>query len=67
MANWTTLKAAIANVIKANGNQKKNYRLTSSPSASDVGSGFMYYDTTNKRMLLSNGASWVNMDGTPLA
>lgn len=37
------------------------------PSASDVGSGFMYYDTTNKRMLLSNGASWVNMDGTPLA
>ena len=41
--------------------------FASIPSASDAGSGFMYYDTTNKRMLLSNGTSWVNMDGTPLA
>lgn len=40
--------------------------FASIPSASDVGSGFMYYDITNKRMLLSNGTSWVNMDGSSL-
>lgn len=29
--------------------------------------GATYYDTTIKKMILWNGTSWVNLDGTPLA
>ena len=36
------------------------------PSAKEIGEGAFYYDTTNKRMIMSNGNYWVNVDGSPL-
>ena len=37
------------------------------PSASAVGVGFTYYDTTLGKMIMSNGTAWVNLDGTALS
>lgn len=36
------------------------------PSASAVGAGFTYFDTDLGKTIVSNGTSWVNMDGTAL-
>lgn len=36
------------------------------PSASDVETGDTYFDTTLGKMIVSNGSSWINMDGTSL-
>lgn len=48
--------------------EKNNQRgsFEARPSASKVGEGALYYDSTNKRMILSNGKKWVNLDGSPL-
>ena len=37
------------------------------PSASTVGAGFTFFDTDLGKMIVSNGTSWVNMDGTALS
>ena len=37
------------------------------PSANVVGAGFTYFDTDLGKMIVSNGTSWVNMDGTALS
>ena len=39
----------------------------SRPTASAVGAGFTYFDTDLGKMIVSNGAAWVNMDGTALS
>ena len=37
------------------------------PSATDVGAGYTYFDTTLGKMIVSNGSTWVNMDGSALS
>ena len=36
------------------------------PDATMATAGFTYYDTDLKKMIVSNGSSWTNMDGTSL-
>jgi hypothetical protein len=37
------------------------------PAINSVQPGFVYYDTSYVKAIVSNGTSWVNMDGTALA
>lgn len=40
---------------------------TQRPNAVNVGAGCEYFDTTLGKMIVSDGTSWVNMDGTALS
>lgn len=56
----------IDNIITKTENNHARGEFKDKPSAKEVGEGALYYDSTNKRMILSNGKKWVNLDGSPL-
>ena len=49
-------------------NGSKDFGSTSNrPILTEINKGFQYYDSTLKKMILWNGTSWVNLDGSALA
>lgn len=56
----------IDNIITTTVKNSTKGEYNDRPSAKEVGEGALYYDSTNKRMIMSNGKKWVNLDGTPL-
>lgn len=50
-----------------NGVYKKKGATTERPSATASDEGYMFYDSTLKKMILWNGTAWVNLDGTALS
>ena len=56
----------IDNIITTTERENTKGGFDAKPSAKEMGEGALYYDTTNKRMILSNGNRWVNLDGSPL-
>lgn len=49
-------------------NGSKDFGSTSNrPILTEINKGFQYYDSTLNKMILWNGTSWINLDGSALA
>lgn len=61
----TNVQASLESISKIS--QKINKGIsTKRPALSDSDEGFQYYDTTLKKMILWNGTTWINFDGSAL-